>query len=71
MNGPLKTLRGFKRINLQAGKAGTVSLTLPYNAFEFYDAATMQMAVTPGKYTVWYGNSSADANLKMIELMVR
>lgn len=70
-NGPLKTLRGFKRVSVAAGKTTAATITLPYTAFEFYDDQTLQMRVTSGKYTVWYGNSSADTNLKKTELTVR
>jgi beta-glucosidase len=70
-NGPLKTLREFKRVPVAAGKTAVATITLPYTAFEFYDEQKLQMRVIPGKYTVWYGNSSADENLKMTELTVR
>jgi beta-glucosidase len=39
---------------------------LPYNAFEFFDEAGGTLKVTPGDYQVWYGNSSAEKDLKMI-----
>jgi len=71
VNGPLKTLRGFERVTVERGSRATATITLPYNAFEFYDDQDHEMRVTPGKYSIWYGNSSADANLKKRELMVQ
>ena len=71
VDGPLKTLRGFKRVDVAAGKTVTASITLPYNAFQFYNAEKYQMEVTPGEYNVWYGESSADKDLKIIKLMVQ
>jgi beta-glucosidase len=67
-NGPLKTLRGFQRVDVKAGKTGTAAIDLPYKAFEFYDENKLKVAVTPGDYEVWYGNSSAAKDLKMIKV---
>lgn len=69
-NGPIKTLRGFKRIDVAAGKTVHAVIDLPYSSFEFYDENTLQMAVTPGAYEVWYGNSSANKDLKMVKVAV-
>ena len=68
--GLLRTLKGFKRIDLAAGKTGEATIDLPYNSFEFYDGNTFQMAVVPGTYDVWYGSSSDTKDLKKIELKV-
>ena len=64
--GPLKTLRGFQRINVKAGKTGTVSIRLPRSAFEFFDSTTNTMRTVPGNYEVMYGNSSADNSQQTI-----
>jgi beta-glucosidase len=69
-NGPLKTLRGFQRVNVVARKTSTAIIDLPYKAFEFYDENKRKIAVTPGEYEVWYGNSSASEDLKMIKVSV-
>jgi beta-glucosidase len=70
-DGPLKTLRGFKRISLAAGKTGSAMVSLPPSAFEFFDAAQGKMAVMPGAYELLYGNSSAEKDLKMIKLSIK
>lgn len=70
-NGPLKTLRGFKRINVAAGKKEEAVIDLPYTAFEFYDEASIKMSVIPGDYELWYGNSSATKDLKVIRVAVK
>ena len=64
--GPLKTLRGFQRINVKAGKTETVSIRLPRSAFEFFDSTTNTMRTVPGNYEVMYGNSSADNSQQTI-----
>ncbi len=63
---PIKTLRAFKRVDVKAGKTASTTLTLSPEAFEFYDEASMKVCTTPGTYTVYYGNSSA--NVKSIKV---
>ena len=70
-DGPINTLRGFQRINVAAGKTGQAVINLPYNSFEFFDRASVKMAVTPGEYEVWYGNSSEAKDLKMTKITIQ
>jgi len=70
-DGPLKTLRGFQRIDLGAWKSGKAVINLPYAAFEFFDRSGGKMAVTAGDFEVWYGNSSDTKDLKMIEICIQ
>src|SRR5206468_697047 len=69
-NGPLKTLRGFQRVNVTAGRTRTATIDLLYKSFEFYDESKLKLAVTPGEYEVWYGNSSASKDLKKIKISI-
>jgi len=43
-------LKGFKRIELAAGKSGQAVINLPSASFEFFDRISGKMAVTPGEY---------------------
>jgi len=70
-DGPLKTLRGFQRIYVAAGKTAQVVISLPYTSFEFYDRENRKLAVTAGEYEVLYGNSSDAKDLKMVKIMVQ
>jgi len=70
-DGPLKTLRGFQRIDLDAGKSGNAVINLPYAAFEFFDKVSGKMAVVAGEYEVWYGNSSNTKDLKIIKISIQ
>ncbi|HTR28329.1 MAG TPA: xylan 1,4-beta-xylosidase [Puia sp.] len=70
-SGLLKTLRGFRRVTVPAGKTVIATVGLPYSAFEFYNDQALQMKVTPGEYDLWYGNSAADKDLKKISVTVR
>jgi beta-glucosidase len=62
--GPLKTLRGFQRVNVAAGKSMEATISLPPTAFEFFDRVSGKMAVASGKYEVLYGTSSDARDLK-------
>ena len=68
--GPLKSLRAFKRVNVKAGQTTTVTLPLDKKSFEFWDAETNTMRTKPGTYEILYGNSSRDADLKKLTVNV-
>ena len=71
IDGPIKTLRGFQRVHVAAGKTGQAMINLPYTSFEFFNRASGKMAVSAGEYEVWYGNSSDAKDLKMIKIVIR
>ncbi|MBN2263945.1 MAG: glycoside hydrolase family 3 C-terminal domain-containing protein, partial [Prolixibacteraceae bacterium] len=71
VEGPLKTLRGFQRLELAAGKSQTASIELTPSSFEFYDWSQRQMAVTPGEYDVLYGSSSDAKDLNMLKVTIQ
>lgn len=70
IDGPIKTLRGFKRVNIKSGKTRKVIIDLPSSSFEFFDHVQRKMAVIPGEYEVYYGNSSDLKNLKLVKITV-
>ena len=70
-DGPLKTLRGYQRVTLKAGQSKTVDIDLPRQRFEGWDAKTNTMRVVPGRYELMVGSSSADRDLKKIQVNIR
>jgi beta-glucosidase len=70
-DGPLKTLKGFKRIELASGKSGQAVVNLLSASFEFFDRTSGKMAVSPGEYEIWYGNSSDVKDLKMAMITIQ
>ncbi len=70
VNGPIKTLRNFQKVELDAGESGQAVINLPYHSFEFFDQAKVKMEVNPGEYEVLYGNSSDDKALKMVKITI-
>jgi beta-glucosidase len=69
-DGPLKTLRNFRRVTLEPGQHTDVTLKLDADTFQFFDRDSMKMATRPGEYEVLYGSSSADKDLKSIKLTI-
>jgi beta-glucosidase len=69
-DGPLKTLRGFQRVTIAAGKTNQVAINLPPTSFEFFDRAIGKMNITAGEYEVWYGTSSDNKDLKSIKVTI-
>ena len=71
VNGPLKTLKGYKRVKLTPGKSEKVNIELPPSSFEFYNNDELTMMVTPGEYEVFYGNSSESKDLKLEKITIK
>lgn len=60
---PAKQLRGFERVKLKNGETVKVNMTLPQDAFSFYDRK-MQKVVEPGVFIISAGASSKDIRLQ-------
>ena len=65
-NGPLKTLRAFKRVHIPAGATRTVSLPLTEETFNWWDTATNTVHPLKGSYKLLYGGSSDDQALQTL-----
>ncbi|MCU4165760.1 xylan 1,4-beta-xylosidase [Carboxylicivirga caseinilyticus] len=70
MDGPLKSLRAYERVELAKGQTIKAKIVLPPSSFEFYDWSQRKMTVTKGEYEVYYGNSSKEEDLKKIRISV-
>lgn len=62
--GPIKTLRGFVRVSVPAGKCVKVSIPIDGETFTWWDEAAQDMVPSPGKYVLSVGGSSADKALR-------
>jgi beta-glucosidase len=67
---PVKELKGFEKIYLQAGESKRVSFTLEPEMLAYYNRA-MEWVVEPGAFTLMVGSSSRGADLKSIQLRVK
>ena len=65
---PIKSLAGFARVNIPAGKTKSVKIQLNKDAFSFYDEATDGLKFKPGRYRILYGGSSLDSDLKSLDI---
>ena len=68
--GPLKSLRGFLRVTLKAGETKTVTIPLTRKTFELWDGVTSTMRTKAGNYEVMCGRSSADNDMKVLEMRI-
>ena len=68
--GPIKALKGFKRVQIKTGETQKVSLELEPKAFWSFSDSKQIMEVRPGKYQILYGGSSVDKDLKGLELTI-
>ena len=70
-NGPLKSLRAYTQVSLDAGQSKTVTIDLPRVRFEGWDEKTNTMRVVPGRYELMVGSSSADKDLKKTIITIK
>ena len=66
--GPRKSLRGYARVEVKAGATQNAVIALTPESFECFDEQSNTMRPIPGKYEIYYGNSSDDRNLKCIDV---
>ena len=69
--GPLKTLRAFKRVDVKAGQKVTETIRLSRESFEGWDSETNTMRFVPGTYNIFVGNSSADKDLQRLTVHIQ
>lgn len=69
--GPIKTLRAFRRISLEAGQAEDVLFELPASTFEWFNPATNRMELLPGKYELLYGGTSDEKALQRLVVTLK
>ncbi|MDH6304336.1 beta-glucosidase [Parabacteroides sp. PF5-5] len=68
--GPIKALKAFKRVHVNAGSSQQLSIELQPKAFWSFNDPKQIMEVRSGKYQILYGGSSADKALQSIDLTV-
>lgn len=69
-DGPLKSLKAFKRITLKPGETKNVEITLDNESFTLFDPSTNTMRVVPGKYEIFVGNSSRPEDLNKLTVEI-
>lgn len=69
--GPVRTLRGFKRVSLKAGKSAKVVIPLDGETLDWWNPQTQRMGSVPGKYTLQVGGSSDASALRTVKYKVK
>jgi len=57
---PVKELKGFSKIKLEAGESKVVNMELPISEWAFYDESSKQWKLEPGQFIIQLGSSSRD-----------
>uniref|UniRef100_L2FD33 beta-glucosidase n=1 Tax=Colletotrichum fructicola (strain Nara gc5) TaxID=1213859 RepID=L2FD33_COLFN len=60
---PIRQLRGFERVYLEAGASATVEFKLVRRDLSFWDVVAQQWRLPEGGFDVWVGASSRDLKL--------
>ena len=67
VDGPNKSLRGFKRVHVKAGETVEVMIPMSSADIDLFNPATGQIDGSSGTYTLYYGGSSDDSCLKQLQ----
>ena len=65
--GPIKTLRGYRRVEVPAGKTAEVRIPMDEETFLWWNPEAGRMTPMHGEYLLHYGETSDDAGLKTFE----
>ncbi len=68
---PIKSLRGFQKLELAPGQTAKAVITLDGEAFEYYDPSIDELSTRIGRYQILYGSSSLDSDLQSLAFTVK
>ncbi|MBP5217814.1 MAG: glycoside hydrolase family 3 C-terminal domain-containing protein [Bacteroidales bacterium] len=68
--GPVKTLKAFKRLSVKAGRTVKVVIPLEDETFEWWNPESGKMEVLGGEYILHVGGSSEDSALKTVKVKI-
>ena len=66
--GPIKTLRAYKRVHIPAGQTVLVDLELTPKQLEWWDTETNAMRIQAGRFDIMIGGNSVDLQKQTITL---
>ena len=67
---PIKSLKGFRNLNLKPGETGKAEILLDGESCEYYDPTVDELSTRPGRYRILYGTSSRDRDLQGLDFTV-
>ncbi|MCQ2228598.1 MAG: glycoside hydrolase family 3 C-terminal domain-containing protein [Bacteroidales bacterium] len=68
---PIKSLKGFQKIKVAAGKTANAVITLDSEAFEYYNPQLDELSPRAGHYKILYGGSSLDGDLQSFDFELK
>ena len=71
VDGPIMSLRGFKRVPVKAGKKAVVEIPMSAENIDLFNPETGKMEAAPGKYIVYYGGTSDITKLRKLKITIR
>ena len=70
VDGPVMSLRGFKRVHVKAGKKAVVEIPLSAENIDLFNPETGKMEAASGRYIIYYGGTSDISRLKKIRMKI-
>ena len=70
-DGPLKTLRDFRRVTLKKGETKDVTFSLNGETFNWFDTGSNTVRPLEGEYEILYGGTSDTKALKAIRISLK
>ena len=68
---PIKSLKGFQKLQLAPGETKKAEITLDGESFEYYDPSIDELSPRRGRYQILYGCSSLDKDLQRLDFEVK
>ena len=69
--GPVKQLRGYKRVTVKPGNTAEAVISLDAKSFEWFDENSNTVRTMAGKYELLYGNTSDASGLQSVAIEIR
>ena len=69
-NGPLKSLRGFRRVHVKAGETVVVNIPMAPGNIDLFNPATGTFDSPSGTHTLYYGGTSDTSRLRTLEFEI-
>ena len=69
--GPVKQLRGYKRVTVKPGNTAEAIISLDAKSFEWFDENSNTVRTMAGKYELLYGNTSDASGLQSLSVEIK
>ncbi|MBR2609346.1 MAG: glycoside hydrolase family 3 C-terminal domain-containing protein [Bacteroidales bacterium] len=70
VNGPVKSLRGFRRVHVKAGETVIVDIPMSPEDIDLFNPATGTFDSPSGTHTLYYGGTSDTSRLRTLEFEI-